>query len=91
MRDDLKANEDTNGPITHCVCYVTGSAGDRITQNDRGRIEAMSKLEVFILMFPPNRLSKIISLTNVRLEAKGHEDITKGELVKFLGIIILGS
>ena len=25
------------------------------------------------------------------LEAKGHEDITKGDLVKFFGIIILGS
>ena len=42
-------------------------------------------------MFPPNHLIKIITLTNVRLEAKGHEDITKGELVKFFGIIILGS
>ena len=51
----------------------------------------MSKLEVFILMFPPNHLIKIIALTNVRLETKGHEDITKGELVKFFGIIILGS
>ena len=55
-----------------------------------GRIEVMSKLEVFILMFPPNHLIKIIALTNVRLEAKGHECITKGELVKFIGIIILG-
>ena len=51
----------------------------------------MSKLEVFILMFPPNHLIKIIALTNVRLEAKGHEDITNVELVKFFGIIILGS
>ena len=51
----------------------------------------MSKLEVFLLTFPPNHLIKIIALTNVRLEAKGHEDITKGELVKFFGIIILGS
>ena len=42
-------------------------------------------------MFPPNHLIKIIALTNVRLEEKGHEDITKGELVKLFGIIILGS
>ena len=51
----------------------------------------MSKLEVFLLMFPPNHLIKTIALTNVRLESKGHEDIKKGELVKFFGIIILGS
>ena len=42
-------------------------------------------------MFPSNHLIKIIAPTNVRLEAKGHEDITKGELVKFFRIIILGS
>ena len=51
----------------------------------------MSKMELFLLTFPPNHLIKIIALTNVRLEAKGHENITKGELVKFFGIIILGS
>ena len=51
----------------------------------------MSKPEVFLLMFPPNHLIKIIALTNVILEAKGHEDITKGDLVKFFGIIIIGS
>ena len=51
----------------------------------------MSKLEVFLLIFPPNHLIKIIALTNVRLESKGHEYIKKGELVKFFGIIILES
>ena len=51
----------------------------------------MSKLGVFLLMFPPNHFIKTIALTNVRLEAKGNEDTTKGELVKFFGIIILGS
>ena len=51
----------------------------------------MSKLEVFLLMFPSNHFIKINALTNVRIEAKGHEDITKGDLVKFFGIIILGS
>ena len=51
----------------------------------------MSKLEVFLLIFPPNHLTKIIALTNVRLEAKGHEDIMKGKLVKFFGVIIPGS
>ena len=91
VHDDLKSNKDTNGPIPHRLWYVTDSMGDRITQNNQGRFEAMSKLEVFLLTFPPNHLIKIIALTNVRLEAKGHEDITKGELVKFFGIIIVGS
>ena len=91
VHDDLKSNEDTNGPIPHLLWYVTDITGYRITQNDQGGIEAMSKLEVFILVFPPNHLIKIIALTNMRLESKGHEDITKGDLVKLFGIIILGS
>ena len=89
--DDLKANEDTNGPIPHRLWYITDSKGYRITQNDQGRIEEMSKLEIFLLTFPPNHLIKIIALTNVRLEAMGHEDITKFNLVKFFGVIIPGS
>ena len=88
---DLKANKYTNVPIPHHLGYVTDSTGDQITQNNQGRIEVMSKLEVFLLIFPPNNLIKIFALTNVRLAAKGHEDITKGELVKFFGIIILGT
>ena len=51
----------------------------------------MSKLEVFLLVFPPNHLIKIPALTNVRLEEKVHEDITKEEMVNFFGIKILGS
>ena len=91
MCDNLKENKDTNGPIPHRLWYVTDSTGYKITQNYQGRIEAISKLEVFLLMFPPNHLIKIIALTNVRLGANEHEDIKKGELVKFFGIIILGS
>ena len=41
VRDDLKANEDTNGPIPHQLWYVNDSTGDQITQNDQGRIEAI--------------------------------------------------
>ena len=41
VRDELKANEDKNGPIPHRLWYVTDSTRDRITQNNQGRIEAM--------------------------------------------------
>ena len=45
VRDDLKSNKDKNGPMPHRFWYVTDSTGDQITQNDQGRIEAMSKLD----------------------------------------------
>ena len=60
-------------------------------QNDHMKIKKMSRLNVFLMMFPSDHLNKIISLTNPRLRSQGHVQITKGVLVKFLSILILGN
>ena len=42
-------------------------------------------------MFPPDHLIHIVSLTNIQLRSGGHEETTKGEVLNFFGVIILGS
>ena len=51
----------------------------------------MTWIDVFLLVFPPDHLLKIIAPTNQKLRAQEYASITKGGLIKFFGIIILGS
>ena len=48
-------------------------------------------LELFLLIFPPDHLVKILTLTNQNLLKIGKQKITKDILIKFFGIIILGT
>ena len=43
------------------------------------------------MMFPPEQLNLIIQLTNKNLRKQGQRETTKGEIVCFFGIIILGT
>ena len=50
----------------------------------------MSRLDAFMLMFPPKQLTLMITLTNRNLTTFARKkEVTKGELIKFLGILIL--
>jgi len=49
----------------------------------------MSRLEYFLTMFPPDQFTALVELTNVQLRAHNEPETTKGEKLKFLGVIIL--
>jgi hypothetical protein len=51
----------------------------------------MSRLDYFLLMFPPRALTTICHCTNIVLNAKTKAMLTKEELLKFFGVIILCS
>jgi hypothetical protein len=40
-------------------------------------------------MFPPDQMAPKIELTNEKLLAKGAKALTKGEMLKFIGVIML--
>ena len=65
--------------------------GGIITGKNKLKIEAMSLLDVFQLMFPPDHHVEITPLANARLQAYDFKEITKGELIKFFAVIILGT
>ncbi len=49
----------------------------------------MSRLNHFFLLFPPNQMSVMVELTNAKLMAKGAKAVTKGEMLKFIGVVML--
>ena len=51
--------------------------------------KTMSRLDFFMLMFPPKQLEKMVLYTNDELEKKDGENMSKSELIKFLGLCIL--
>jgi len=89
--DDAATKRDINGLIPHRLWYITDATGDRIDGNDFQKIESMKLLDVFLLIFPPDHLAQIINLTNRKLRAGGHEETSKGEIVKFVGVIVLST
>ena len=51
--------------------------------------ENMTRLEYFILMFPPNQLMEMVLLTKGEMREKEEKLMTIGEMVKFMGLCIL--
>jgi hypothetical protein len=55
--------------------------------SDSGR--SVSRLNYFLLLFPPDQMVAMIELTNEKLVAKGAKALTKGEMLKFIAIVML--
>ena len=49
----------------------------------------MSRLEALMLMFPNEQWNEMIRMTNLNLQQERKKVTTKGELVKFLGVMLL--
>ena len=54
-----------------------------------GAARSMSQLEYFLLLFSPNQLDALVTHTNEQLSRKNLRKTTKGEMLKFLGVVIL--
>ncbi|KAL9179705.1 hypothetical protein ACHAXT_008995 [Thalassiosira profunda] len=69
--------------------YQMTPLGDKVGPGARD-FESMSRLDAFLLMFPPAQLDLVQKLTEEKLRAKNPEDrLTKQELIKFFGICLL--
>jgi Transposase IS4 len=51
--------------------------------------KSITPLEFFMAVFPKDQLSFMMEQTNEKLICNGHPRLTKGELLKFFGILIL--
>jgi hypothetical protein len=50
----------------------------------------VSRFNYFFLMFPPDQMEAMIKFTNGnKLLAKGAKALTKGEMLKFIGVVML--
>lgn len=50
-----------------------------------------SAYDYFLAMFPKPQLTRMARLTSSKLEAQGSRPTTRGELLKFFGVIILAT
>ncbi|KAG7352288.1 transposase IS4 [Nitzschia inconspicua] len=86
---------EVNGPVPHRSWSVrTTIAGETIRPGDDIQ-QRLSRLDYFLLMFPPSQLTLMHLLMNEEIQKINtftpatHQAMTKGELLKFFGVIIL--
>ena len=53
--------------------------------------ETITRLDVFLQMFPSRQLISCWQLTNIQLQKKNYKETTKQEVLKFFGVILLAS
>jgi Transposase IS4 len=51
--------------------------------------ETITRLEVFLQMFPTRQLNDTFTLTNIQLRDRNWKETTKREILKFIGVVIL--
>ena len=86
--DDPATRLPVNGNYHFCIWaietrmgYMLGRGGDH--QN------SYSRLEYFLMLFPPEQLQLILQLTNNKLAMARKMYTTAGEIVKFFGVMLL--
>ena len=88
--DNAKAGKSINGPVYTRNWSVVVSTGEQWAHGCN-RDMLISRLDVFLQMFPPVQLRLIVRLTNQQLERYQHQLMTSGELLKFFGLLILAT
>jgi Transposase IS4 len=79
---------DVNGTVSRRQWIMRTVVGDHLT-NGHNVDKSLSRLDVFLLIFPPDHLLNIVNLTNRQLQ-KADEKITSvGEMVTIFGVILL--
>lgn len=89
--NDCVQGDITGGPPV-ISWYQKGPLGDKVCPNNpqfNGDTRKMSRLEALLLMWPPQHLELVLELTNKNLTAAGKPEMTKQELVKWLGLCLL--
>jgi Transposase IS4 len=79
----------TNGPFVKKTWKLTDQySGTEYTPGCDPN-KTISPLDFFMAVFPKEQLSYMMEKTNEGLVVNGHSRLTKGELLKFFGILIL--
>jgi hypothetical protein len=87
---DAVAQNQMNGPVAYRAWHVVVPVGDHWSEscNLDGSI---SRLDVFLQMFPRNHLQRMVSLTNKQLSKYRYAHTTCTEILKLFGLWVLGT
>jgi hypothetical protein len=83
-------NTDCNGPVARREWSVSTATGEVVRPGSDPQQER-SRLDYFLMMFPPTQLQLIVVLTSRELTKISAPATTKGEILKFIGVIILAT
>ena len=89
-RNDVATRQPLNGPIAPKQWRLLNPVGDAITDGSDLQ-KSIARLEYFLLMFPPAQLELMVRETNLSLSGHSKKLLTKGELLKFFGVVLLAS
>jgi Transposase IS4 len=81
-------NNPLNGPIPYKEWGLRLPTGT-VWRDGVNIDESITRLDVFLQMFPKAQLHDTFVLTNIQLRKKELRETSKGELLKFFGIMIL--
>jgi hypothetical protein len=70
-------------------CWID-AFGDRLYPGSRN-ITLITRLEIFYQVFPREAIDTILTLTNEKLARGRSKKLTEGELIRFIGLIILAT
>jgi len=88
--NDAASKLPMNGPVPYREWGVRTPVGDLLRKNS-DTTRTFSRLDYFIFMFPQDLLGTMVNETNVHLSKKGLRLTSKGEMLKFIGVIILAT
>jgi hypothetical protein len=85
--------EPVGGDVPRRVWTLQTAVGDTIVEGgDSGSaIPPRRPYDYFMAVFPPDQLVRMVELTNKKLTTIKKPQLTTGELLKFLGVLILGT
>jgi hypothetical protein len=79
-------------PVHRRLWAVKSLSGDKITENgDAIRMMARSPYKYFMAMVPQDQLARIVRLTSKRLEDRDKTTTSAGEVLKFIGVLIVAT
>ena len=95
QRWSRRSQDDLCVPINGLVVRKAWSirhstTGDRFSFLSDIR-KAYPSLDYFLLVFPPKQLLETVRLTNIQLQDKSGLDTTPGEILKWIGVLILST
>ena len=88
FQDDGAIMRDVNGPY-HYRSWTQKTPTDTNWCEGYNVDASISRLDVFLMMFPPKQLTSIVLYTNRELELLNKRKSSKSEILRFFGYIIL--
>ena len=80
-------------PVSFRPWAVQSAVGEPLVPGGTGGLDLLnhSRLDLFVLMFPPQQLMETVMFTNVVLQRKNKMETSQGEILRLFGIMILAT